>query len=265
MKNEDVNKKEIRYSRDYRHLKRNLPGYLLQIFLILGPIVFGYLILYSQLSCQVARFAADALEKMTGNGTGITKVDYFPKFGGIYCVTMQGKSPSFTLVFVTMLVTLILIVICSLIKTDKKPLMVYLTIGLYVQLVSSLYFIIFGAEKFPYDLDSYSILYMKQQIILWLMIMVVYWLSTSLITKAAGLRVLTFILLSMLSFAFGVIRYILYLYLMAKFSYLFMAVLYFTFGVLFDFMMMVGVYAVFMKYAGKKLKKKMGGEIWRWS
>lgn len=262
---EDRNKENISYSRDYRHINRNLYTYILQILFILGPIIFGYLLTYSKLSYHVSSFVANILETITGTGTGITKVDYFPKFGGVYCVTMQGKSPSFTLSFVSLIITLMAIIVCSLIKTDKKPVMIFITIGLYIHLVSSAYFVLFGADKFPYDVNSYSILYMKQQIIVWLMIMIIYWLSTSLITNVSVYRILTFIMVSVISFAFGVIRYIVYMVIIAKGSYLFMAVLYFTFGVLFDFMIMVGVYSIFMKYASKKFKKKKEGGLWKWS
>lgn len=263
--NKNTNKENISYSRDYRHLHRNLFTYILQILLILGPIVLGYLFIYNKLSYHVSEFAAKMLEKITGISTGIKEVDYFPEFGGVYCVTMEGKSPSFTFAFISLLVTLVLIIVCSLIKTEKKPLMIFITIGLYIHLASSAFFIIFGEDRFPYDLNSYSVLYMKQQIIVWLMIMVIYWLSTSLITRVPEFRLITFIILMAISFSFGVIRYIIYMFILAKGSYIFMAVLYFTFGMLFDFMIMVGMYSIFMKYASKKFKKKTEGGLWKWS
>lgn len=265
MINEDKNKENISYSRDYRHLNRNLFTYLLQIALILVPLAVGYLMMYNKLSYYVSSFSANMLEKMTGVTTGIKEVSYLPKLGGVYCVAMEGKEPSFSFAFLSLIITLILIIICSLIKNDKKPVMIFITIALYIHLVSSIFFVLFDSSAFLYNLNSYSILYMKQQIIVWLMIMIIYWLSTSLITRVPVLRITTFIMLMCISFAYGVVRYIVYMFIIAKASYLFMAVLYFSFGILFDFMIMVGVYSVFMKYASRKFKKKTEGGVWKWS
>ncbi len=265
MVNEDKNKLNISYSRDYRHLDRNLTAYVLQIVLVLVPMVVAFLFLYNGLSHFMARYAADILERITGDVTGIREADFLPVFGGVYCVEMEGKTPSFIMSFLSVIVTLVLIIICSRIKSDKKPVMIFLTIALYIHLISSIYFVVADAAGFPYDLNEYSSFYMKQQIVAWLMIMVIYWLTTSLITRVAVLRISSFFILGCISFLFGFVRYILYLFIIAKASYLFMAVLYFSFGILFDFMIMVGVYSVFMKYASRKFKSMEVEGVWKWS
>ena len=260
----ELNKESIIYSRDYRYLNRRLPVYILQVVLVLVPLVVGYLFTYSKISYYVSIFVSKILENIAGISTEIMEVDYFPRLGGVFYVAMEGKNPSFTMSIVSLFITLILIVIFTLIKTDKKPLMIFITIGLYIHLFSSAFFVFWGADRFPYDINDYSNLYMKQQIIVWLMIMIVYWMSTSLVTKVVGLRISTFIMVSAMSFLFGVTRYIVFMLILAKGSYLFMAVLYFTLGIFFDFIIMVGVYSIFMKCASRKFKKRNETELWKW-
>lgn len=258
------NKKLINYSRDYRHLNRHFVGYLFQVVIFLGGLIVGYLFSYNKLSYYIADFTANILGKVTGISAGIREVEFFPKFGGVYCVTMEGKSPSFSLSIISMIITLILIVICSQIKTDKKPVMIFITIGLYIHLISSAFFVFFGAEKFPYNLDDYSNLYMKQQIIVWLMIIVVYWLSTSLITNVVGLRIVSFLIVAVLSALFGIARYLVYLFIIVKCTYIFMAELYFIFGILMDIMIMIGVYSIFMKKVSARFRDRMEVKLWKW-
>jgi hypothetical protein len=64
------------------------------------------------------------------------------------------------------------------------------------------------------------------------------------------------------SIIFGCIRYIIFLYSLAKFSYLFMAPMFFIFGPLIDFIFMVGIYAFYANIVAKQVKKDM--KIWDW-
>lgn len=266
MNNNEVRKEKriINYSRDYRHLNRSLAGYIIQSVVALGVLITGYLLIYSKFSYYISEFAAFILNKISGSETGIREMDYLPKLGGVYCVTMEGNSPSFSFSLISLIMTLILLVVFTQIKSKKKPVMIFVSIALFIHLVSSAYFLIFGADRFPYSLNDFSELYMKQQIIIWLMIMVVYIFSTSLITHVVWLRIITFIMLAFISVIFGIVRYIVYMVILAKCTLLFMAVLYFMFGILIDMMIMVGVYSIFMKKASEKFNNRAEVNLWKW-
>lgn len=257
-------KKQIFYSRDYRHLQRSGLFFSLQLIFVLVPAIVLYLCFYSELSKLVAQFSAHMISSILGKETTILETKYFPIFGNVFYVDVEGRNPSFTMALISLIVSLILIFVFSLIKTNQKPLMIFLTLGAYIHGISSLYFIVFG-EKFPYTMTSYSILYMKQQIIVWLMIIIIYWLCTSLIPKLFWHRLFFLVMLIVFCGTLGVVRYIIYMCILSKFSYLFMASLYFTFGVLFDFMVMVGVFALFIRIASRKYNEKGKGEMWKWS
>lgn len=257
-------KKNINYSRDYKYLSSGRFIYFFQLLIIMVPVSILYLLNYEKLSWLIAKCAKYFLRIFTGQEISILKIDYLPKFGDVYYVGLEGKYPSLTMTLISLIVSVIFIILFSLIKTKNKPLMIFLTMGLYIQAFSSLYFVFFS-KRFAYDLNGYSELYLKHQIIVWLLIMVTYWLTTSLITKMIFYRIFTFTALIIMEAVFGFVRYVLYLTFLAKCSYLFMAVLYFTFGFLFDFMIMVGFYALYMKKASEKFSTKAGGRLWKWS
>lgn len=266
MNNNEVKneKKIINYSRDYRHLNRSLAGFIIQSVVVLGVLITGYLLTYNRFSYYISEFAAFILSKISGCDTGIREMDYIPKLGGVYCVTMEGKSPSFSFSLISLIITLILLIVFTQIKTKKKPVMIFFSISLFIHMVSSAYFLIFGANRFPYSLNDFSELYMKQQIIIWLMIIVVYIISTSLVTHVVWLRIISFAELALISVIFGFVRYIVYMVILAKCTLIFMAALDFMFGMLMDMMIMVGIYSVFMKKASEKFNNRAEVNLWKW-
>lgn len=260
----DDKKETIYYSRDYRHLNRTGVLYSVGLILVLVPIIAMYLLYYSDISYLIAEFAKEFLEKFTGQNVYIFESDYLPHFGSVYCVTTKGRMPDFTMSLIVLLISLIGILILSTTKIHMKPLAIFMNIGMYISAISAVFFLIFP-DEFPYTVSNYSELYMKQQIILWLMVIVVYIVSISLIKGLYMFKFITFMALVGLMGVYGTFRYVLYLTIVVKCSYLFMATLYFTFGVLFDFMVMVAIYSIFMRRASKAYRIGQGGKLWKWS
>lgn len=259
----DDKKKIIYYSRDYRHLNRKRLVYSAGLILVLVPIIAMYLLYYSDISYVMAEFARKYLEKFTGQNVYIFETDYLPHFGSVYCVTTKGRMPDFTMSLIVLVISLIGILILSSTKIHMKPLAIFMNIGMYISAISATYFLFFP-DKFPYTVSNYSELYMKQQIILWLMVIVIYIVSISLIKGLYIFKFITFVALVGLMGVYGMIRYVLYLTIVVKGSYLFMATLYFTFGVLFDFMVMVAMYSIFMCKASKAYRTRQGDKLWKW-
>ncbi len=65
------------------------------------------------------------------------------------------------------------------------------------------------------------------------------------------------------SLVFGIVRYAVFLNILSKISFLFMAVLFFAFGPLLDFFYMVGIYSFYLCRISKKAGNNL--EIWKWS
>ncbi len=257
-------KEKINYTRDYRHLEKIGILYMLQMMILLVPLIVVYLCLYTKMTQAVADFSAYIISEVTGKTTSLVKLDYLPVFGGVYCVKMSGKSPSFTFAIISCMVSLILILCFSVAKNKNKPLMIFFTIASWVHFVSSLYFVFF-TRMFPYNLNDYSELYIKQQVIIWMIIMTVYVLTTSMIPDMFVYRVGLFMALMILEFLYGVVRYVIYMVIIAEGTYIFMAVLFFVFGIMFDFLILVAVYSVYIYVAGFRYKNKKRGDMWQWS
>lgn len=67
------------------------------------------------------------------------------------------------------------------------------------------------------------------------------------------------------SFVYGVVRYVIYLVILHYFSSLYMATLFFTLGVVFDFLQMVFVYILYVRYASRAFGSQKEGSLWKWS
>jgi hypothetical protein len=64
------------------------------------------------------------------------------------------------------------------------------------------------------------------------------------------------------SVIFGTLRYIIFLFIISKFSVIYMALLFFAFGPLIDFVYIVGIYCFYTSKLAKNLK---GSEtVWKW-
>jgi len=113
-----------------------------------------------------------------------------------------------------------------------------------------------------YSMVIYLDLYMKTVVCIWLIIP--YILLIGFIPLPINfLQKLGIILLTVTySIIFGLLRYIVYIYILREFSYLFMAIIFFMFGPFFDFVYVVGFYSVFVSNLAVKIK---GDETkWGW-
>lgn len=253
-------KKSIAYSRDYRKLKTCYPLFLI---IIVVSVTF-YLFNYDKITHFVCYYALNILKAITGKNGDILSSPYIPCFGPIYYIKFTGNAPSFTMSLISLFITMLAIVFAAQVKNNNKPLMIFITIGLLVQFISSVYFI-FLPNYFPYNLTDYSILYIKQQAALWIIIPVVFYIGISLSNSMVISKIISLFVLILVCFIYGVVRYIVYMAILSCFSYLFMASLFFTFGVLFDFLQMVAIYSVFQESASYKFGAQKGNYLWSWS
>ena len=60
-------------------------------------------------------------------------------------------------------------------------------------------------------------------------------------------------------------RYTLFLYLLSRYSMLYMTVMYFTFGPMFDFLYLVMLYGLFINRMVNLYDSAKGKEEWEWS
>ena len=66
------------------------------------------------------------------------------------------------------------------------------------------------------------------------------------------------------SFAYGVLRYVTYLFIVSQISTIYMATLFFTLGPLFDFLYITYFYGRYVSRIIEVNESKESGDIWRW-
>jgi hypothetical protein len=176
-------------------------------------------------------------------------------------VSIPGKNPSLLTILVNGILSLVMILL--LLRARKgKNIAIYFVFLFGFNLASSIFFLAFP-DAFPYTATEFSELYMKSQISMWLFIpfilgMAFLPLPGSLITKIL-------LILATLSYSVGfcTLRYIIFLFIIHEFSVIYMALLFFAFGPLIDFVYIVGFYSIFNRRLAMKLK---GSEtVWKWS
>lgn len=256
-------KNKIFYSREYRHLQKPSARSLIFLCLCVLPVCCVFLFLYPEITSILSDWGAAILRATTGTTVTVETVLFIPWVGDVSYISLEGTTPTFTSSLINAVASLLFILIASQTNRSNRPLMIYLCMGLFVHLVSSLFFIFFP-EYFPYSLVDYSKLYILQQIGTWLTIALISGAATDLILSKGGYKYAAFFITVLYSFIFGCVRYVVYLFILYKFSLLYMAMLFFIFGVLYDFLGMIAIYALYVRSVSDLMSSKSGREAWRW-
>ena len=154
------------------------------------------------------------------------------------------------------------IVIClPRISQLPRPIMVWTGFVAVINAISSAYFIL-CPHLFPYGIGQFSVLYLGTELGIWLMIPIVMGAALAPLPapflEKAGVVLMTMIY----SMVFGIVRYVVFLYLLYQASVLYMAVMFFSFGPLFDFVYIVGFYSYYSKVLSLRLKHDE--DAWQW-
>ena len=260
-------KSTIFFARTYRRLNPDRKAQILYILLLVLPCVIAFLFLYPQLTELVARWSSVILADALGCPEPLPTAthEYIPWFGPISYVVIEGPRPGVELIVGSALACLAVSVFFATGRRKGMPGSIFLLFGLTVQLVSCVFFVV-GAEEFPYDGDEYSALYMIQQVGIWLFFLIISGLVTGMIGYGnVFYKILTYVVIMAYSLIFGFARYIVYLYIVARFSTLFVAALFFSLGPFFDFLYLVFFYGLFVDHLNKSLNRRDRTEVWLWT
>jgi hypothetical protein len=104
---------------------------------------------------------------------------------------------------------------------------------------------------------------MKTEISIWLFVPVILEASLLPLPSSKITKFMTILFSLLYAIAFGVVRYVLFAEILVRFSYIFMAVLFFCFGPFIDFIVVVGVYSFYVSLISKKINQDLG--VWNWS
>ena len=258
-------KQSIFYTRDYRHLPRPRLSMWFFVALIVLPVLASIFLFYPRLSLAISTWVSGVITGNTGVSTSVISSEFIPMIGPVYLVNIAGSLPTRVFSIINAVVSLaVLLAVGIFRKSGFRAFMIFLSMAMVIHLISSLFFTFFP-EYFPYTLENYSELYMEQQIAIWLCIAGISGFAISLIYSPLLAKLTAFFATLAYSFVYGVVRYVIYLVILHFFSSLYMATLFFTLGVLFDFLQMVFIYILFVQYASREFNSQKEGALWKWS
>lgn len=249
----------IYYHRAYRKISNPGRYILLKSLILISPFLVAVLLLYPELTFIMNKFARYTLiSSFSSDSMEILNKPHMLR--NIYILDSPTKYPSPLFTYIIFLLSLPGIVLIRKIKI-AKPIALWIAFLSFINLLSSIFFIL-APTLFPYNAEEFSDLYIKTQINIWLFIPVI--MGMALLPLPSG-HLPKFLVISatiLYSVIFGIVRYGVFLYIIAKFSLLFMPILFFSFGPLMDFFYIVSGYSLYVSILSKKAGRDL--KAWNW-
>ncbi len=245
-------KEQIRYHRAMRILPRR--GYLpfLEFVCLALPVCLGSFYFYIPLSEFLCAAALFVLEPLCEVGELYLLEDLFI-WGRepLRYVGANGEFPNSSFLSANLLGCFFVLLVFYWIK-KAKPLFIFFSFMAAVHLTACLVFLLLPGT-FPYDVSDYSYLYVCQQIGTWAAVAVLMGMAVVPLPGAWYGKAVVIVAVYGYSLLFGILRYILFLYILVKLSLLYMPILFFSLGPLVDFFYMVGIYSIYITHVSKKI------------
>lgn len=181
--------------------------------------------------------------------------------GSITVPQIPGRYPTPQLTFAVFIVSLFLILVAPRIRIPK-PVAIWVIFVSLVNLTSVMFFTFLPAY-FPYTIHQFSELFIKTEISIWLFIPVIMEASLLPLPSSKTTKFMAILFSLFYAITFGMVRYVLFVEILTRFSYIFTAVLFFCFGPFIDFIIVVGVYSFYVSLISDKINQDLG--VWNWS
>jgi hypothetical protein len=249
----------ILYHRAYRKIAGTPWIFFLQFLLVALPLSLTVVFFYPQITRTVCLLTLTTLAPFfPPEAITITNVPYI--IGNAFFLDLPSKYPSVFFSTMNALASLCLLVFLPAAKRARH-IFIFLIVVAFINFVSSLFFT-FVPHRFPYEMYDYSELYMKQQISIWFFVPIIMGLAVLPLPSSLPVKCVTMLITFCYSLLFGTLRYAVFLFVLAKASLLYMAVLFFVLGPLVDFIYIVGIYSVHVTRLAKKMKDNFAS--WKW-
>ncbi len=231
--------------------------YLLKFLALTVPFLIAVVVFAGDISWFFSSAARALLMPVINGSVEVTRVP-FAWFGDLYLADFLGRFPSATFSFWTGIVSIILMAAAIRSKRVPRSVAIYFAFLLLITAVSAAYFLIFP-RQFPYGVYNFSDLYIKTEIGIWLVIPIL--MSIALMPLPGALWQDYAVIASALAYsvAFGFVRYLIFLYILDRFGYIFMATMFIAFDPPLDTIYVIGIYSMYVSYLSARAGGKMGG------
>ncbi len=173
-------KKTIYYSRTYRRIHTNFAYALLYIFILVLPTLIIFILILKPITLFLSNLTIKVLQgALPGREFLLAEGVFFP-FGPTYYVDLQSKLPSSNEVLINLLVITVVVAFLVMSSFRGRPLAVYLLFSSMIHIISCVYFI-FSQDYFVYTATIFSDIFMKQQISIWILFIVMMGIITAFV------------------------------------------------------------------------------------
>jgi len=250
----------IYYHRAYRKITRSGWLFIVEMAALCVPLSLIILFGFPLLTEPISILSRAVLAPYYPSGiVQIMEKDFL--WEKISVVGLPGTFPSDTVLIINLIASLFLFLFLPKVKIGKN-IAIYFFFLAGINLVSVLFFIV-QPWPFPYTAVDFSEFYIKSEISMWLFIPFILGMAFLPLPSPLLPKILLIVLTIIYSVIFGTLRYIIFLFVISKFSVLYMALLFFAFGPLIDFVYIVGIYSYYNSRLAMTLK---GNEsVWKWS
>jgi hypothetical protein len=255
-----MSKAIIYYHRAYRKITGSGWIFLVQLLAVTLPISFLILIGYPFITKQMSLVSLAILSPYYEHGALKIIEDVF-LLGNVSLIDIDGTYPSALMSLINFLVSLSLILFLPFVKKGKN-IAIYFVFLAAINLCSALFFTL-SPYEFPYTGAEFSKFYLQSEISMWLFIPFILGMAVTLLPTPISLRLILIFSAIIYSIVFGTLRYIIFLFIISKCSVIYMALLFFAFGPLIDFVYIVGIYSFYNNRLASNLKSS--NSIWKWS
>ncbi len=258
-------KERIYYTRTYRRIKMNIKNSILFLCLAVLPVLILFLFEVEHIIHILIGITHSLLSYVIPEENIRVLTTEYSVFWKIEYLDLPTVYPQFSFTCVNLIVCLMIFVVINLWRKTGKPFVIFSFYCLFIHVVSCVYFI-FSKQTFAYTTGDYSSLYLKQQIGIWMMFIVM----SGVILGVWGdillrHRIFSFLSICVYSLVFGALRYIVFMFVLYRFSVLYMAIMFFVIGPIIDFSYFVMIYAAFMNKLTKEYDQGQRKGEWGWS
>jgi hypothetical protein len=249
----------IYYHRAYRKITGSSRAFIFEFFFTTIPLSIIILFLYPMITAQMSLFTYKFLLPYYPTGS-IFLLEKTFILGNVSMVVVPGSYPSIMTCLINFIISFAMIFLLPKTKIGRNFAIIAVFWAM-INLSSVLFFSVIPFE-FPYTVEDYSELYVKSEVSMWFFIPFILGIAFLPLPSSFIPKILIIIFTTVYSIIFGTLRYIVFLYIVSQYSVLYMAILFFAFGPLIDFVYIVGIYSYYTYFLAKKLKGD--DSIWKW-
>jgi hypothetical protein len=215
-----MSKSIIYYHRAYRKITGSGWLFLFELAVVTLPLSLIILFIYPYVTEQMGRITQAVLSPYYLPGT-IKVIGQSFLLGNVSIVSIPGTHPSALVSFINFIISLVLIVFLPFAKKGKN-IAIFIVFLAVINLVSALFFTLLPFE-FPYTATEFSELYVKTEISMWLFIPLILGMAFLPLPASIFPKLLLIVFALIYSVIFGTLRYIIFLFIISKFSVIYMA------------------------------------------